>query len=110
MSMKVLKIRSGAAVGAVAMAVIGLGAISTGAGQRNSAGATTAESGRQVYVANCAACHGSGGKGNGRAAADFKDRPTDLTDPDFADQSERALIHQFTHAPRPMPRFEGLLS
>ena len=32
-------------------------------------------SGRQLYAAHCAACHGPAGKGDGRAACDFATRP-----------------------------------
>ena len=66
--------------------------------------------GRQLYLAHCAACHGERGRGDGRAAADFKTRPADLTDPDIADDSERSLMRKLVHAPRPMPNFEQLLS
>ena len=40
---------------------------------------TSPTSGRQMYDAYCAACHGQGGKGNGPAAAALKNVPTDLT-------------------------------
>jgi mono/diheme cytochrome c family protein len=35
--------------------------------------------GPDLYRAHCAACHGSGGKGNGPAAASLKTKPADLT-------------------------------
>ena len=38
------------------------------------------EHGRGLYKANCAACHGDGGRGDGAAAAVFKPPPTDHTD------------------------------
>jgi len=40
---------------------------------------TAANSGKEMYAAYCAACHGKGGKGDGPAAAALKARPTDLT-------------------------------
>ena len=40
---------------------------------------TDASSGRQMYDAYCASCHGQGGKGNGPAAPALKTQPTDLT-------------------------------
>ena len=43
-------------------------------------------------------------------SASVKTRPADLTDPDFADDSERSLVRKVVHAPRPMPSFERLLS
>ncbi len=40
---------------------------------------TSPTSGRQMYDAYCASCHGQGGKGNGPAAPALKSTPTDLT-------------------------------
>ncbi|MGC2111014.1 MAG: cytochrome c [Candidatus Korobacteraceae bacterium] len=40
---------------------------------------TNPSSGRQMYDAYCASCHGQGGKGNGPAAPALKIPPTDLT-------------------------------
>ena len=40
---------------------------------------TRASSGREMYVAYCASCHGKDGKGNGPAAPALKSAPTDLT-------------------------------
>ncbi len=75
-----------------------------------SSGATQdRDPGRAVYVAQCAMCHGDGGKGDGRAASDFRSRPADLTDPDLADDSDGALIRKIVHARRPMPNFRELL-
>jgi len=65
--------------------------------------------GKALYTAHCAACHGAAGKGDGRAACDFKVRPADLTDPDFADDTDDALVHKLVHAPKPMPSYARLL-
>ena len=40
---------------------------------------TSAQSGKQMFQAYCASCHGATGKGDGPAAAAFKSPPTDLT-------------------------------
>ncbi len=40
---------------------------------------TSAESGKAMFVAYCASCHGRDGKGNGPAAAAMKVAPSDLT-------------------------------
>jgi mono/diheme cytochrome c family protein len=40
---------------------------------------TNPSSGRQMYDAYCASCHGQGGKGNGPAAPALKVQPADLT-------------------------------
>jgi mono/diheme cytochrome c family protein len=36
------------------------------------------DAGRQLYVANCAGCHGAGGRGDGPRGAALSPRPTDL--------------------------------
>jgi len=40
---------------------------------------TTATSGKEMFTTYCAVCHGTGGKGDGPAAAALKKRPPDLT-------------------------------
>jgi mono/diheme cytochrome c family protein len=40
---------------------------------------TSAASGKEMYTAYCASCHGPSGKGDGPAAGSLKTSPTDLT-------------------------------
>jgi hypothetical protein len=40
---------------------------------------TSATSGKEMFAAYCATCHGKDGKGDGPVAAALKARPTDLT-------------------------------
>ncbi len=40
---------------------------------------TSPASGKQMYLAYCASCHGTEGRGNGPAASALKTAPTDLT-------------------------------
>jgi mono/diheme cytochrome c family protein len=48
--------------------------------QKTPAGRTSASSGKEMYRAYCAACHGTDGKGDGPASAALKSLPSDLTD------------------------------
>jgi mono/diheme cytochrome c family protein len=43
------------------------------------AGLTSVSSGKEMYRAYCAACHGAEGKGDGPASSALKSRPSDLT-------------------------------
>ena len=42
--------------------------------------ASTAENGRQLYVDNCASCHGASAHGDGPMADQLRVRPSNLTD------------------------------
>ena len=48
--------------------------------QKTPVGRTSASSGKEMYRAYCAACHGTDGKGDGPASEALKSRPLDLTD------------------------------
>lgn len=43
--------------------------------------------GKALYKAECAACHGNQGRGNGRAGRGMDPRPVDLTTPEFLDET-----------------------
>jgi mono/diheme cytochrome c family protein len=47
--------------------------------RKTPAGPTSASSGKEMYQAYCAACHGADGKGDGPASAALKSRSLDLT-------------------------------
>ena len=47
--------------------------------QKTPVGRTSPASGKEMYQAYCAACHGADGKGDGPASAALKSRPLDLT-------------------------------
>lgn len=50
------------------------------------------EQGRAFYTANCAACHGDGGKGDGPGASVLKPPPRDHTDPAYMNtMTDKAL-------------------
>jgi mono/diheme cytochrome c family protein len=89
---------------AAAIAAVGVAGTSAPAADGSAQGG-----GRRLYLANCAACHGAKGHGDGRAAADFSTRPSDLTDSSVADLSDAALLKRMSHAPKPMPSYDTLL-
>lgn len=66
--------------------------------------------GRAVYVANCLACHGVTGKGNGPAAAALDPKPNDLADPKVWEQSDGALFWKIRQGRPPMPGYKKLLT
>jgi len=86
----------GAAIAGLAAAIAcsadpdGLSApLAGGSGSKAAASAVTPEileKGRGVYKANCTACHGDAGKGNGPAAVSFKPAPRDHTDRVYMDK------------------------
>lgn len=66
--------------------------------------------GKSIYAANCLACHGSAGKGDGPAAIAFNPPPKDLSDPKIADETDGELFWKITEGKKPMPSFGTLLS
>ena len=98
-----------AAVAAIGVFAGGLGWLLTDA--RPPAGAPRAQ---RLYYAYCAECHGVHGRGSWRASL-FLLRPSDLTDPRVAAQSDRYLFDIIKHGGatigRPgMPAFGAQLS
>lgn len=69
--------------------------------------------GAQVYQANCAACHGITGRGDGQLASALTPPPANLSDPAaLRDRSPLDFYHRITIgvAGTSMPAFEGRLS
>ena len=64
--------------------------------------------GREVYQHQCSSCHGAGGHGDGKDAADLTPTPSDLSDGSIAQQSDGALFWKITQGRKPMPSFEKL--
>jgi mono/diheme cytochrome c family protein len=58
------------------------------------ADAVSLQRGQQLFIASCATCHGSAGRGDGPVTKFWKadaNRPADLTDPRMKEQSDGAL-------------------
>jgi mono/diheme cytochrome c family protein len=68
------------------------------------------DAGKQIYLANCLACHGAAGKGDGPAAIACNPRPHDLSDPKIAAQTDGELFWKITNGKKPMPSYEKQLS
>ena len=64
--------------------------------------------GKELYVEECADCHGEKGRGDGQAAASLPKRPADLAQK--TRQSDGALFWKITEGKKPMPRFAKRLT
>ncbi len=67
--------------------------------------------GRDLFLANCAVCHGAGGRGDGPAAARLLQRPADLTSSHTEDHTPGDIFWWVTHGlGLAMPAFGDRLS
>jgi mono/diheme cytochrome c family protein len=73
------------------------------------ADATSIAAGKKIYLANCLACHGAAGKGDGPAAIACNPHPKDLSDPKIASQADGELFWKITEGKKPMPSYRKLL-
>ena len=92
----------------------GKSAIETNAQQIVQSNALAADSssmarGKELYVQECAACHGSAGKGDGPRASELKVDAADLSSPAVQKQSDRVLFSKITEGKKPMPAFGSKL-
>jgi len=77
------------------------------------AGAEEPTAGKQVFEIRCAACHGSGGGGDGPAAAAIVPKPRNFQDPEFWRARSTQQLRLVVQKGRPgtlMAPFEGVLS
>ncbi len=69
-------------------------------------------SGQKIFTKFCVTCHGASGKGDGVAAAGFKQKPADFTDAEhskfYSDQGRLYLIKKGSKG-TPMPAWEDIL-
>jgi mono/diheme cytochrome c family protein len=72
--------------------------------------ATSIDAGKQIYLANCMACHGMTGKGDGPAAISCNPRPKDLAEPQIASQADGELFWKITEGKNGMKPYRKLLT
>ena len=66
---------------------------------------------RQIYVDECAQCHGDRGKGDGPEARSHYPLPADLTDPKLlTNVTDGEIFYQISEGRRPMPSFKNRLT
>ncbi len=68
------------------------------------------DSGKIVYQHICSVCHGSGGKGDGVAAAGLDVRPADHTSAFVQQQKDGALFWEISNGHAPMPAYKNVIS
>ena len=74
------------------------------------ADANAIAAGKKVFAANCLACHGAAGRGDGPAANALTPKPRDLSDPAIQSQTDGSMFWKLTEGKKPMPSFEKLIS
>lgn len=66
---------------------------------------------KEIYLDNCAQCHGETGKGDGPEAAQHDPRPANLQDVKHMDTvSDGELFYQISEGRQPMPAFKKRLT
>lgn len=68
------------------------------------------DAGKQLFTANCLACHGAMGNGDGPAAAALDHHPGVLSDPKMWSETDGALFWKITEGNTPMPTFRDALT
>lgn len=71
-------------------------------------GADVVARGRQVAQLNCVACHGTGGKGDGAAAAALNPKPADWTSPVAQSESDGEIFWKISTGRGAMPPWKHL--
>lgn len=80
--------------------------------KKNPVAATEAslKRGREVWIKECASCHGEKGRGDGPGIKDLEVKPGDLTDAHSVAHSDGELFWKITEGRKPMPSFAETFS
>lgn len=66
--------------------------------------------GRELWIKECASCHGEKGHGDGPGIKDLEVKPSDLTDTHSVAHSDGELFWKITEGRKPMPSFAETFS
>lgn len=67
-----------------------------------------ADAGGKIFLAQCIACHGKMGTGDGVAGSNLSPRPANLQSERVKSQTDGAIYWKITTGRAPMPSFSGL--
>ena len=62
--------------------------------------------GKVIYTSYCTPCHGSGGKGDGPAAAALSPKPADHTSAAIKNETDGSLFWKISEGRKPMPQYK----
>ena len=66
--------------------------------------------GKQLYITNCAPCHGSKGRGDGPAAAALNPKPADHSADAVQKETDGSLYWKISEGHNPMPEYKQALT
>ncbi len=71
---------------------------------------STLKAAKTLYIANCAPCHGTNGKGDGPAAAALNPKPADHTSAAVRNETDGALFWKISEGHTTMPTYKTIFT
>lgn len=71
---------------------------------------SSVNTGKMLYMKNCASCHGKMGKGDGPKARNLEDFPGDFTMAEYQKQTDGEIHYKTLKGREDMPSYEGKIS